>query len=142
MEAQILLRDPEVFPSNEVLRGALGKSAYSALESFFETLASHEYGLIVEWRFYNDGKMWLGKIEHKKKTALWLSVWSNCFKATFYFTQKHLEAITSLDISETIKDEFSKAKHIGRLIPMIIEVSEKDQLKDLLTVVRFKKNLK
>ena len=138
----MLLRDSELFPSDEVLRGALGESAYTTLKSFLEILASQEYGLTFEWRFYNDSKVWLGKIEHKKKTALWLSVWPGCFKTTFYFTEKHLEAIAALDISEAIKDEFAKAKPIGRLIPMIIEISEKEQLKDLLNIVRLKKSLK
>lgn len=30
-------------------------------------------------------------------------------------------------------------KPIGKLIPMIFDISEKEQLSDLLTVVRFKK---
>ena len=141
METHLLLRDPELFPSDMILKDALGDSIYSVLELFVETITK-EYGLIIEWRFYNDGKAWLGKVVHKKKTILWLSVWEGSFKASFYFTEKHLEAIAALDISETIKDELAQAKHIGLLIPMTFEVNDKEQLKDLLTVVRFKKSLK
>ncbi len=142
MEMHMLLRDPELFPSDMVLKDALGNSVYSVLESFIVTITDKEYGLIIEWRFYNDGKAWLAKVVHKKKTILWLSVWEGSFKAGFYFTEKHLEAIAALDISETIKYEFAQAKHIGLLIPMTFEVNEKEQLTDLLTVVRFKKSLK
>ncbi|WP_298649458.1 DUF3788 family protein [uncultured Proteiniphilum sp.] len=140
MDAQMLLRDPEMFPSDKVLKNALGDTVYSVLGSFFGMITSED--LTIEWRFYNDGKAWLGKVVHKKKTILWLSVWKGFFKVSFYFTEKHLEAIAALDISETIKDEFAKAKPVGRLIPMIIDVNDKEQLKDLLTVVRFKKSLK
>lgn len=142
METHMLLRDPELFPSDMILKDALGNPVYSVLESFIETITGIEYGLTIEWRFYNDGKAWLGKVVHKKKTILWLSVWEGFFKAGFYFTEKHLESVAALGISETLKDEFAKAKHIGRLIPMTFEVNEKEQLKDLLTVVRFKKSLK
>ena len=142
MEAQMLLRDPNTFPSDEVLQNALGDELYQVLSYFLESITNEEYGLTVEWRFYNDGKAWLGKVQHKKKTDLWLSVWDGFFKTSFYFTEKYLEAIAALDISDSIKDEFAQAKPAGRLIAMIIDISNKEQLNDLFTVVRFKKSLK
>lgn len=142
MEAQILLRNPEEFPSDEVLKDALGDAIYKVLESFIGTITNEEYGLTPEWRFYNDGKTWLCKIQYKKKTVLWLSVWEGFFKVSFYFSEKHIDSIAALDISETIKEDFAKPKPSGRLIPMIFDIIDKVQLDDLLTVVRFKKSLK
>lgn len=141
MEAQMLLRDTNIYPSNEVLKDILG-DVYSMLDSFQKTITSDEYGLINEWRYYNDGKVWLCKVQYKKKTILWLSVWEGFFKTSFYFTEKHLEAIAALDIAESIKEDFCKAKPSGRLIAMIIDINKEEQLEDLLTVVRFKKSLK
>lgn len=140
MEAQMLLRNADTFPSDKVLKDALG-DVHIVLESFLGTITNEEYHLNIDWRYYNDGKAWLGKAQHKKKTVLWLSVWEGFFKVSFFFTEKHLEAIAALDISETIKEEFSITKPVGRLIPMIIDVNNENQLKDLLTVVRFKKSL-
>ncbi|MDU1905177.1 MAG: DUF3788 family protein [Dysgonomonas sp.] len=142
MEAQMLLRDSEIFPSNEVLNDVLGSSVYSVLETFLGKIIDEEYGLTFEWRFYNDGKAWFCKVVNKKKTILWLSVWDGFFKIGFYFTEKHIEGIAALDISETIKEEFAKAKPVGRLIPLIVDVKDKEQIDDLLTIVRFKKSLK
>jgi len=140
MEAQMLLRNADTFPSDKVLKDALG-DVYIVLESFLGTITNGEWVLSFEWRYYNDGKAWLGKAQHKKKTVLWLSVWEGFFKVSFFFTEKHLEAIAALDISETIKEEFSITKPVVRLIPMIIDVNNENQLNDLLTVVRFKKSL-
>lgn len=142
MEAQMLLRNSEVYPSNEVLNDVLGDTIYSVLESFISTITSDDYGLTIEWRYYNDGKAWLGKIVHKKKTVLWLSIWEGFFKLSYYFAEKHLEEIAALNISEVIKEEFAKAKPIGRLIPMIIDVSSMEQIKDILTIISLKKKLK
>lgn len=140
MEGKMLLRDPEQFPSNKVLKKVLGATVYSVMELFMETITEED--LTVEWRYYNDGKSWLGKVIYRKKTVLWLSVWEGFFKTSFYFTEKHLEDIAALNISEKIKEDFCKAKPVGRLIPMIIDVNDKEQLEDLLTIVRFKKKLK
>lgn len=142
METQMQLRDPEIFPSEMVLKSALGEPVYSVLASFFETITGKEYGMEIEWRYYNDGKAWLGKVVQKKKTILWLSIWDRLFKTSFYFTEKHMEAIAALDISEQKKKKFAGMKSIGKLIPMTFEISEKEQLEELLTVVRFKKSLK
>lgn len=142
MEAQMLLRNSEIFPSDKVLKDTLGDDVYSILESLLRTITSEEYGLTIEWRFYNDGKAWFGKVIHKKKTILWLSVWEGFFKTGFYFTEKHLEAIAALDISEKIKEEFCIMKPVGKLFPMIFNINSGNQLLDLLTVIRFKKSLK
>ena len=141
MEAEMLLRDPDIFPSEKVLQNALGESVHNVLASFLETITNEEYALSIEWRYYNDGKAWLGKVLYKKKTVLWLSVRDGLFKTSFFFTEKHLEKIAALDIAKTIKDEFAGAKPVGRLLPMIFDVSNQEQVKDLLTVVRFKKSL-
>ena len=77
-----------------------------------------------------------------EKHILWLSIWEGFFKVSFFFTEKHLERITALDITDAIKEKFAKAKHTVRLIPMIFDINNKEQLEDLPTVVRFKKSLK
>ena len=40
MESQMQLRDPEIFPSEMVLKSALGEPVYSVLASFFEAIAA------------------------------------------------------------------------------------------------------
>lgn len=141
MESQMALRDAEIFPSDKVLKDTLG-DVYDVLISFLATITDEAYLLSFEWRYFNDGKAWLCKVQHKKKTILWLSVWERFFRVSFFFTEKHLEAIAALDISEAIKTELVSAKPVGRLIPMIFNINNACQLEELLTVVRFKKTLK
>jgi len=141
METQ-LLKDPDVPLSEDVLKNALGNDIHNVFVSFMNTITGADYGLAYEWKYYNDGKSWFCKIIHKKKTVLWLSVWEGYFKIAFYFTEKHLEGIAALDISENIKEDFCKMKPVGRLLPMIFNIHQNEQLDDLLKVVAFKKNLK
>ena len=142
MNTQILLQNPEIHPSDKVLEESLGKPVYSIYKEFRQIITNDEYSLSMEWRYYNDGKAWLNKITYKKKTILWLSIWGGFFKTSFYFHERHVEAITASDISETIKYDFYRTKHIGRLIPMIIDINKDGKIKELLTVIKLKKNLK
>lgn len=172
-----LLNDPNVFPSQEVLENTLGKR-YDLLHEFLQCISSEGYDLTFEWRFYNDGKSWLGKAEYakpkkqisqkkqsevysqttvskahsektsglpvttgKKKTIFWLSVWEGYFQTSFFFTEKTRPPVLELEISDTIKSELMAAEPTGKLIPLIIKINKKRQLKDVLKIVQYKKSL-
>ena len=133
----MLLKDPDVFPSAEVLEKVLDKK-YPVFQEFYGRLESEEFNLIPNWRFYNDGKAWLCKIAHKKKTVVWLSVWSDCFKVAFYFTEKSGGGIPDLRIDDSIKAFYFNHKPIGKLKPVVVEVRMKSQLVDINTLIKYK----
>jgi hypothetical protein len=140
MESMVL-RDPETFPDKPVLQKALARS-YPAYEQLIKIILDKEYSLVPEWRYYNDGKAWLCKVVHKKKTVFWLSVWDGYFKTGFYFTEKNTAAISALDIDPEVKKNFASARSIGRLIPLAFIIRESKQLGDLLKVVKYKMGAK
>jgi len=136
-----LLNDPAVPPSPEVLKNALGAS-YKVYEKTLAAITGEPYGLVPEWRYYNDGKAWLCKVVFKKKTIFWLSVWDGFFKAGFYFVERHLEGIYELGVDESIKQELKKAKPFGTLFPVTLSIKKPDQISDLLSIIDYKKSLK
>lgn len=137
----LLLREPGIRPIPEVLLNALGDS-YPAYESLMETLSGPEFGLNPQWSYYKDGKAWLCKIVYGKKTVCWLSAWDGFFKTVFYFTEKTSEGLLRLNLSESLKESFRKAKPWGRMIPLEFSIRDKLQLPELLEVARYKKSLK
>ena len=96
-----LLRNPEPEPGDRLFSDILSEQLYQTYEELLKMVS--EMGLSHEWRYYNDGKAWLCKITHKKKTVAWLSLWENTFKTGFYFTEKTGAGIISLDIDNKIK---------------------------------------
>ncbi|KAA8479706.1 uncharacterized protein DUF3788 [Arcticibacter tournemirensis] len=140
MESQ-LLREQDVYPSESVIKQALGAS-YAVFAELEKTITSNTFALVPEWNYYKDGKAWLCKVLYKKKTVFWLSVWPGFFKVSFYFTEKNRDVIPSLSVDMDIKEAFMQAKPIGRLIPLTVNVSRKEQISDLLKLVECKKNLK
>ena len=137
----LLLREQEFFPTTEVLQNVLGK-VYCVWEELVIQVTQDKFALTLDWNYYQDGKSWLCKVCHKKKTIFWLSVWEGFFKTTFYFTEKHLEGIADLEISEQIKEDFCRTKPVGKLLPMLICIDKQEQLSDLLKIVKFKKEAK
>ena len=137
----IQLKDPNTPPSDEVLANVLGNS-YAAFDELMKTVAEPPYELVAGWNYYKDGKAWLCKVQFKKKTVFWLSVWDKYFKTAFYFTEKTKPGVMELDIDKTLKTDFSQKEPTGKLIPLVINVTRKEQLKNVLTIVEYKKNLK
>lgn len=131
------LNDPNVFPTAEVLEKVLGELQPVIME-FLNTVESEDYKLNPEWRYYKDGKAWLCKITHKKKTVAWLSVWSDCFKVAFYFTEKSGGGIPDLNISDSLKEFYINHKPIGKLRPLVAETRLKSQLSDIYTLLKYK----
>ena len=137
MEVQ-LLKEPEIFPSKEILKNALGK-VYSVLEELETRLAQDEFGLTFDWKYYKDSKAWLCKVCHKKKTVFWLSVWEGFFKTSFFFLERHLEGIAAL---KTDENSFVIKKEWGKMIPLIFNITDQKQFPDLLKIIKFKKAAK
>jgi hypothetical protein len=141
MEEATLLRDPHTFPTMEVLKDVLHAS-YSVYEELINVITTPAYGLVPEWRYYKDGKAWLCKVQYKKKTIFWLSVWDQYFKMTFYFTQATSSGVTALSIKKSLKEMLIQTKPTGKLIPLTLDIKKKEQLKDVLTLIAYKKSLK
>jgi len=137
MEIQ-LLREPEIFPSKEVLKNALGK-VYEVLEEVEAQLTQDSYALTFDWHYYKDSSGWLCKVSHKKKTVFWLSVWDGFFKTAFFFLERHLEGIAALQIDE---NNCRVEKQWGKMIPFIFDIHKREQIEDLLKMIEFKKKAK
>jgi len=91
-----------------------------------------------EWRYYHDGKAWLCKVQHKKRTIVWMSAWKGYMQATVYVPEKHIDKIYALEISEACKDKIRNTKNTGTSKPCIFEVRDTAVLKDFTQVMLFK----
>ncbi len=141
METQ-LLRDQNIFPTEETLEAALGKRLSVVLKEMIDAVTSEKIGLAFEWRFYNDGKAWLGKATYKKKTVFWLSAYEGYFRTNFYFTAKTRGGVLNLDIDGETKAMFAASEMSGKMVRLSMMVAKKTQIKEVLELVRYKKTLK
>jgi len=131
----IELTNPDIFPDDAVLKKVLGRSfgAYGALLELYA-----QCGMTAEWRFYNDGKAWLCKVQRKKRTIVWMSAWKGFMKAVIYFPERYMNDIIGLDISDGTRGQFRNTKNVGKTKPCIFEIRNREILKDLSKVMQFK----
>lgn len=138
-DSQQLLRNPDQEPNDKLFKSALDRPIYDIMIQLDHNIVAA--GLALEWRYYKDGKAWLGKVTYKKKTIVWLSLWKECIKASFYFTEKTRPGVLDLNFSDNIKSLFSVAKPIGKLIPLIVDIKDEERLNDFIIILDHKKVL-
>ncbi len=150
MNEQQLLRDPDIEPTDEIIAGCLG-TANSAYTRFTEELKSHD--IEVEWRYYNDGKAWLGKALYKwttvrgtqkEMTAFWLSVWDGFFRVSLFVPEKARADALNLPLSDEMKTMISDSKQIGKLkfFPLVFDLRSDELFDEIFTLINFRKTIK
>jgi len=138
-ENTVQMRDESIIPNDAILAGILGDSfpAYQALIQLFD-----ENQLTHGWRYYNDGKAWLCKVQKKDKTIVWMSAWKGYAQATIYFPEKYIDQIYTRNISEERKQIIRDTKNSGKSKPCTFEVKTTGILGDFNTLMQLKIKLK
>lgn len=131
----IELSDPDRYPDDDLLAAVLG-DAFAAYRALLALLDRH--GLIYEWRYYRDGKAWLCKVQHRKRTIVWMSAWRGYMQATIYFPAKHTDAVFALSLGADTIARFRTTKSVGRSMPCIFEVHNAAVLADFERVMELK----
>ena len=131
-----LLNDKDQYPDDEVLAQYLGK-AKPVWDAFAAGIAAGFGEGALEWRYYADGKAWLCKVVHRKKTVCWVSVWDKFFKAAFYFSAKSDSDIEALPIPPALKDRYRAHEPIGKLKPLTVDVTTRKSLEPVSVLLKY-----
>jgi hypothetical protein len=136
-----VLGDKSVYPSDEILFSIFGdkKVVWQRILSYVK---DNYKDITEEWRYYNDGKQWLFKMQQKKKTIFWISVLKDTFRITFYFGNKAEPLIEGSQLPQKIKDGFRDAKRFGSLRPVTITITGVSDLENILKLIDIKVKLK
>ena len=150
MEEKQLLRDVNLEPTGEIIAAGLGP-AQDAYAEFSEKLKNHDIEL--NWRYYNDGKAWLGKGLYKwttqrgtqkETTAFWLSVWEGFFKVSIFIPEKCRSEVLSISLSGEVKRMIEDARQMGKLkfFPLVFDVYSNELFDEIFALIDFRKALK
>lgn len=150
MQGQQLLRDPNIAPTGGIIADGLGASN-SAYIRFTEELQRH--GISIGWRYYNDGKAWLGKGLYqwtssrgtqKETNLFWLSIWDGFFRVSLFIPEKAREDARLLPLGDAVREMIDKAAQMGKLkfFPLVFDLRSDQLFADMFTLIQFKKTLK
>jgi hypothetical protein len=136
MEPPILTNKDE-FPSDEIIFSHLGKTRVYWATLFGRLQADHP-DFAREWRYYNDGKSWLMKVQRKGKTIFWLSVIKGGFRTTFYLPGRAAKEIAASRISTSLKKQFTSGPAYGKIKGITIIHRKKQDVEDAMKLVGIK----
>ena len=131
------LREQGIYPSAELVQDFLGE-VYGVWKELVAELTQGEFPLTFEWFFIPKNKLWLCQANHWQTPVFWLSVWDKFFKILFQFTEQELKDVLELDISEQIKEVFSRSKPIGKTFHVFLKINKREQLVDVLKIIKVK----
>lgn len=131
----IELTDKNTLPEESVLKKVLGRSfnAYLELLELYKNSA-----MVYEWRYYRDGKAWLCKVQHGKRTIVWMSAWKGYMQATVYLPERLMDDLVRLNLAEDTRTRIMNTPKVGKSKPCIFEIRTKKSLKDFEKVMKFK----
>ena len=135
----LVLTDEKIYPDNNILKSVLGNT-YKFYEELLELYEKNN--LKCTWRYYNDGKAWLCKVQLKTKTIAWMSAWEGFMQATIYLPNRLLEDILSLDIDDLYAERIKETKNVGKSKPCIFEIKNKDEIINFEKVMLYKMTAK
>ena len=133
----LVLGDKSVYPSDEVLFSFIGDKR-DVWQGIMDYAAGNLKDITSEWRFYNDGKQWLFKMQRKKKTIFWVGVMNDTFRITFYLGNKAEGVVNDSTLPQKMKDEFMNSKF--RAITIV--VSGMSDLENICKLIDIKTKLK
>jgi hypothetical protein len=145
------LGQPDIQPTEEVIAEAL-KEANPAYVKFIMELENHDIQL--EWRYYTDGKAWLGKGLHrwtgprggnKEATVFWLSIWDGFFRVTIYIPEKSRGEFYRLPLKDEVKQIVTDSRQMGNTLkyfPLVFNVDSDQMLEEVFNLIDFRKSMK
>jgi hypothetical protein len=137
----ILLTDKEIYPTDELIFSIIGDKKH-LWKSIMDHMNDSYKDSMGQWNFYNDGKRWLFKMVHKKKTVFWAAILNDTFRITFYLGNKAETIIENSDLPPSKKEEFRTAKRYGLIRPVTFIINGKTDVDNVLKMIAIKSKLK
>ena len=137
---KIILSDPEVFPSSEILSKILG-SRIDLYNKALEIIKIEIPESNPEWNYDKDGKSWLLKVLQNEKTLCWVFVYEKGIKTIFYINGKYEEYIIESNLSEKLKKAYLETKE-KKIRGISINIEKEDDLRTFKELLGIKQKAK
>ena len=138
---KIVLSDKSMIPTDDYIFSIIGERKVYWV-TIMKYLSENYPDSAGSWNYYNDGKQWLFKLVHKKKTVFWSSILTDTFRITFYLGNKAETIIENSNLPQSVKEEFKTAKRYGLIRPVSFIIRDKTDVDNVLKMIDIKTKLK
>jgi len=137
----VALSDRNNKPDDKMIASMIGDKM-KFWKEIMNYLNENHTGATGDWNFYNDGKQWLFKMMHKKKTIFWSGLVNDTFRITFYFGDKAEPQILSADLPQKLKDDFKNGKRYGKIRAMSLIINDMEDVSSVKKLTEIKVRMK
>jgi hypothetical protein len=138
---ELLLSDKSIIPTDDLIFTLISENKVFWIR-IMDHISENYKDFSGQWNYYNDGKRWLYKMAHKKKTIFWAAILTGTFRITFYFSDKAEPVIEGSDLSRKLKDEFKTAKKYGLIRPVSLLLKEETDVENVIRLIAIKYKIK
>ncbi len=135
------LNDKNIVPTDELIFSVIGDKKL-LWERIMQNVSGSLSDATGTWNYYNDGKQWLFRLMHKKKTIFWAGLVDDTMRVTFWLGEKAEPVIEASLLPPSLKDEFRNAKKYGLIRPVSILLNEHADADNVITLVSIKQKIK
>ena len=132
-----IFTDKSTKPDDRLLAETLGATS-PFLEQIRKYLNDHYTDIHEEWKFYGQKYGWQLKLIQKKRTILYVIPSDGCFRVTFVFGDRAVEAVEKSDLPETIKETLKNARKYmeGRGVQVEVKGAENIEIVEKLSEIK------
>ena len=138
---KLLLSDKSVIPTDEYIFSLIGNNRLH-WKKIMDHVSENYKDTSGSWNYYNDGKQWLFKMVHKKKTLFWAGITDKTFRITFYLGNKAEAIIENSDLPRNVREEFKTAERYGLIRPLTFLIKSETDVDNVLKMIAIKSKLK
>jgi hypothetical protein len=135
--AESVFEDKAAMPDDEALAAVLGKT-HPLWARIREPLAKEFDPIQPEWKFYGKKYGWTLKVQHKKRTILYLTPLTGGFRIAFVFGDKAVAAVEDSTVPEGIKEELRNARRYVEGRGLRIEVKSAKDVRTVKQLIHIK----
>ena len=136
-----LLSDKSIIPTDEYIFSLIGNNRLH-WKKIVDHVSENYKDTSGSWNYYNDGKKWLFKMVHKKKTLFWAGITDKTFRITFYLGNKAEAIIENSDLPRNVREEFKTAERYGLIRPLTFLIKSETDVDNVLKMIAIKSKLK
>ena len=136
-----LLSDKSIIPTDEYIFSLIGNNRLH-WKKIMDHVSENYKDTSGSWNYYNDGKKWLFKMVHKKKTLFWAGITDKTFRITFYLGNKAEAIIENSDLPRNVREEFKTAERYGLIRPLTFLIKSETDVDNVLKMIAIKSKLK
>ncbi|NOU62294.1 DUF3788 family protein [Marinifilum caeruleilacunae] len=135
--SQTELNDKNIKPNDDLIFSIIGDKQL-LWEQVMTYLYNNNKNVSEEWKYYNDGKIWLFRALKKKNTLFWIRIIEDTFRIAFWFAGRLEPEIMQSNLPDNLKSQYKNAKPFNKSRSIYIDMQDSVDFENVKKLIDLK----